>query len=211
MNRKYTIEEYRAKVDAFRDRCGQWSLSTDLIVGFPGESDDDFALTLEMCRHVRFSQAYTFIYSPRRGTPAARWTQIPEAIGSARLRELATIVDETATEFHRAKLGTTVRALIAGPSKKDRAKLAARTIDNVTVIGPDSEGECARPNAREPWIDIRIEAAHRWGCTGTIVGRAASFNGKARLVAPPIVDLNLLPLVDSVDKAPSFANNSTNL
>jgi tRNA-2-methylthio-N6-dimethylallyladenosine synthase len=189
MNRKYTIEEYRAKIDLFREHCPGWSLSTDLIVAFPGETDEDFALTLDVCREIGFAQAFTFVYSPRRGTPAARWTQISAEVGGARLRELASVVDDSATAFHRMKLGTTVRALIVGPSRKDRAKLAARTIDNVTVIAPDTEGETASPRPYEPWLDIQIDAAHRWGCTGTIVGRAATFEGAARRVQMPVFDL----------------------
>ncbi|MGH7684237.1 MAG: tRNA (N6-isopentenyl adenosine(37)-C2)-methylthiotransferase MiaB, partial [Vulcanimicrobiaceae bacterium] len=182
MNRKYTIEEYRAKIDLFREHCAGWSLSTDLIVGFPGETDEDFARTLDVCGEIGFAQAFTFVYSPRRGTPAARWAQIPAEVGGARLRELASVVDESATAFHRTKLGTVVRALIVGPSRKDRSKLAARTIDNITVIAPDADGQ-------EPWLDIQIEGAHRWGCTGTIVGRSATFEGRARAVQLPVFDL----------------------
>lgn len=189
MNRKYTVEEYRAKVDFFRRQCASWALSTDLIVAFPGESDADFAQTLEVVREIGFSQAFTFVYSPRRGTPAARWPAVPAGTGSARLRELAEAIDESAAAFHRAKLGSTVRALIAGPSRKDRRKLAARTVDNVTVIAPDSELERERPNAAEPWLDVRIENAFRWGCAGTIVGRAARYDGPARSVAAPLLDL----------------------
>ena len=189
MNRKYTLEEYRAKVAVFREHCADWALTTDLIVAFPGETDADFAQTLGICREFGFAQAFTFVYSPRRGTPAARWAQVPEEIGKARLRELVGVVDEGVEAHHRAKVGATVRALIAGPSKKDRAKLAARTLDNVTVVAPDTEGERAIPRPHEPWLDVRIEAAYRWGCSGTIVGRARSFDAPARPVAAPIVDL----------------------
>jgi tRNA-2-methylthio-N6-dimethylallyladenosine synthase len=189
MNRKYTVEEYRAKVAMFRERSPDWALTTDLIVAFPGETDEDFARTLELCREIEFAQAFTFIYSARRGTPAARWAQISDEVGKARLRDLVAVVDDGVISRHRAKLGTTVRALIAGPSKKDRTKLAARTLDNVTVIAPDTEDERRTPRPDEPWIDMRIDVAHRWGCTGTIVGRARSFTGAARPVAPPVVDL----------------------
>lgn len=187
MNRKYTIEDYLAKVAAFRERCAGWALTTDLIVAFPGETDEDFEKTLDACRRIEFAQAFTFIYSPRRGTPAARWPQVPAEVGNARLRRLAAAIDESATAFHRRKLGTVVRALAVGPSRKDRTKLATRTIDNVTVIVPDVESDVSAPNVAEPWLDIRIERAHRWGCTGTIVGRAARFEGSARkVVAPPL-------------------------
>jgi tRNA-2-methylthio-N6-dimethylallyladenosine synthase len=189
MNRKYTIEEYCAKVAAFREACKGWALTTDLIVGFPSESDDDFDSTLEVCRDIGFAQAFSFVYSPRRGTPAARWAQIPAETGAARLRALNRIVDENAVAFHTAKIGTTIRTLVSGPSKKDRTKLAARSLDNVTIVARDSEGDARNPRPSEPWLDIRIESAHRWGCTGTIVGRARSFDGPARAVAAPILDL----------------------
>ena len=189
MNRKYSIEDYRAKVAVFRDSCRDWALTTDVIVGFPGETEADFEQTLALCREIGFAQAFTFVYSPRRGTPAARWPQIPAEIGSARLRELSAVVDEGVMTFHGAKIGTTVRALVTGPSKKDRTKLAAKTLDNVTVVAPDTEGEARRARPNEPWLDIRIDAAHRWGCTGTIVGRARRFDGPARAVAAPVLDL----------------------
>ena len=191
MNRKYTIEEYRAKVASFRANCPGWALTTDLIVAFPGESDDDFAATLAACREFGFAQAFSFVYSPRRGTPAARWQQLSQEIGAERLRELNRVVDEGVVAHHAAKVGTTVRALITGPSKKDRTKLAARALDNVNVVAPDSEGEARTPRPSEPWLDIRIDAAHRWGCSGTIVGRARHYNGPARAVAAPIFDLIL--------------------
>lgn len=189
MNRKYTIDEYRAKIEVFRAACPDWALTTDLIVGFPGETNADFAATLEACREFQFAQAFSFVYSPRRGTPAARWQQLAVDIGKERLHELNRVVDEGMVAYYTAKIGTTVRALINGPSKKDRTKLAARALDNVNVVAPDTEGEARNPRPNEPWLDIRIEAAHRWGCSGTIVGRARSFDGPARAVASPVLDL----------------------
>jgi tRNA-2-methylthio-N6-dimethylallyladenosine synthase len=164
-------------------------LTTDVIVGFPGESDEDFAATVAACREFGFAQAFSFVYSPRRGTPAARWQQVSREIGAERLRRLNQVVDEGVEAHHVSKIGTTVRALITGPSKKDRTKLAARALDNVNIVAPDSEGEARNPRPSEPWLDIRIDAAHRWGCSGTIVGRARNFDGPARAVAAPVLDL----------------------
>ncbi|MBV8150658.1 MAG: MiaB/RimO family radical SAM methylthiotransferase [Candidatus Eremiobacteraeota bacterium] len=191
MNRKYTIEEYLAKVALFREHCdpATWALTTDLIVGFPGESAEDFERTLEVCAQGLFAQAFTFVYSPRRGTPAARWEQVPPDVGNARLRALVAVVDEGVVAHHRRKVGTMVRALIVGPSKKDRSKIAAKSLDNVTIIAPDVEGELDVPRPHEPWLDVRIESAHRWGCSGTIVARAAHFDGPSRPVAAPTFDL----------------------
>src|SRR4029077_8370436 len=81
MNRKYTIEEYEEKIAVFREHAPDWVLTTDLIVAFPGESDADFEATLALSKRLRFAQAFMFVYSPRRGTPAAQWEQIPAALG----------------------------------------------------------------------------------------------------------------------------------
>ncbi len=187
MNRKYTIGRYREHIARFRGQCPQWALTTDLIVGFPGETEADFAQTIALCEDLQFAQAYMFVYSPRRGTPAANWDQIPADVGADRLRRLAAVVDRGVRARHERVVGTTVRALVQGPSRKDPSRLAARTLDNVTIVAPDVE---AAANPSEPWIDIRVEAAFTWGLTGTIVGRAARYWAAARPVtARPVIDL----------------------
>jgi tRNA-2-methylthio-N6-dimethylallyladenosine synthase len=189
MNRKYTVEQYLDKVAVFRESCAGWALTTDLIVGFPGETEDDFAQTLELCERAGFAQAFTFVYSPRRGTPASHWEQIPAELGSERLRRLAAVVDRGVRAWHEAKVGSVVRALVVGPSRKDRTKLAAKTGDNVTVVaslGTLSEAELVA----KPWVDVRIEAAFVWGCAGTVAGLAERSDGAA---VPrrerPVIDL----------------------
>ena len=183
MNRKYTVEQYEARVAVFREHCPGWALSTDLIAGFPGESEEDFEQTLELCRRVRFTQAFMFIYSPRRGTPAARWEQVPAQVASRRLQRLIEVVDRGVRAHHDAKAGTTVRALVTGPSRKDRSKISARTTDNVTVVAP--MGHLTEDDfVRAPWIDIAVEEAFVWGCSGSITGLAERFDGEAIAVRP---------------------------
>lgn len=177
MNRKYTLAQYREKIAAFRERCPDWSLTTDLIVAFPGETEADFEATLAACDEFGFAQAFMFVYSPRRGTPAAHWEQIPAEIGNARLRRLAETVDRNVRAWHERKRGTTVRALVQGPSRKDRSKLAAKTTDNVTVVAPAGDLD-ERVLLERPWIDVRVDAPFTWGCTGEIVATATRFDAR---------------------------------
>jgi tRNA-2-methylthio-N6-dimethylallyladenosine synthase len=189
MNRKYTVAQYREKIALFREMCPQWALTTDLIVAFPAESEDDFAKTLELCDEMQFAQAFMFVYSPRRGTPAALWEQIPAETGGARHKRLAATIDRGVRAYHEAKRGSTVRALVVGPSRKDATKVAAKTPDNVTVIapfGPLAERELAAA----PWLDIAIDDAFTWGVAGRIVGIAERYDAQASPVdARPTIDL----------------------
>ena len=189
MNRKYTVAHYREKIALFRATCPNWALTTDLIVAFPGESDDDFAQTLALCDEMSFAQAFMFVYSPRRGTPAALWEQVAPEIGGERLRRLAETIDRGVRAFHAPKVGTTVRALVQGPSRKDRSKLAAKTIDNVTVIAP--AGALGEAEVRErPWLDVRIDTAFTWGCSGEIAGTATRYDDPSPVAAVrPTIDL----------------------
>ncbi|MEO9263001.1 MAG: tRNA (N6-isopentenyl adenosine(37)-C2)-methylthiotransferase MiaB [Candidatus Baltobacteraceae bacterium] len=189
MNRKYTLEQFREKVAFIHRYLPGWAITTDVIVGFPGETDADFAATLEYIGENIFSNAYMFIYSIRRGTPAARFAQVPAEVSSARFKRLLDVQNASCRAYHDRKIGSTVRALIQGPSKKDPAKLAAKTADNVTVIAPMPGDYEAALYAREPWLDIAIETAHVWGCTGTILRRAERLDGKANPAPHPVVSL----------------------
>jgi tRNA-2-methylthio-N6-dimethylallyladenosine synthase len=170
MNRKYTIEEYRERVEMFLRYNPAWAITTDMIVGFPGETDEDFERTLALAQTGMFAQAYMFVYSPRRGTPAAHWPQVDPAVAHARLRRLAAAQDAACRAYHDRKIGTVVRALITGTSRKDAGMLAAKTIDNVTVIFPTTE---TSPNPALPWVDVRIDSAQVWGVKGMPLRRAA--------------------------------------
>ena len=160
-----------------------------MIVGFPGESDGDFERTREYMATGVFANAFMFIYSIRRGTPAALWEQVPAHIASARFKELFETQNTAVQAYHDRKIGTVVRALITGISKKDRTRLASKTLDNVTAIAPLPPDYDEALYAREPWLDIAIESAHVWGCKGTIVRRAAAFADDGVAVSPPLVNL----------------------
>jgi tRNA-2-methylthio-N6-dimethylallyladenosine synthase len=187
MNRKYTAEQYKEKAAMLRTHAPNWYLSTDIIVGFPTETESDFEQTLTLCQETQFSQAFMFIYSKRKGTPAALWDQVDPAVSSHRFQRLAEVINTGMLTLHKSKEGQTVRALIEGPSRKNPAMLAARSTDNVTLITPRN----ALSNedlVNTPWLDIKIEEAHVWGCTGTLAGRAESYSSKA-IPITPLVDL----------------------
>jgi tRNA-2-methylthio-N6-dimethylallyladenosine synthase len=186
MNRKYTIEEFRDRIAMFLRYNPNWAITTDVIVGFPGETEADFRQTLELCATGMFAQAYMFVYSPRRGTPASHWEPVAPEVARERFARLVDVTNAHVRAYHDRKLGTTVRALIHGVSRKDRGQLAAKTADNVTVHFPMVE---AAPNLAEPWIDVRIDRAAVWGVSGIAVGRASAWDAPARGVAAPVIDL----------------------
>ena len=135
MHRGYTAERYLAKLAAARDGISDLAVTTDLIVGFPGETDDDFERTLEVVAAAEYDSAYTFIYSPRPGTEAAAWVQrfVPPDVTAERFDRLKVVVERSALAKHRARVGRTEEVLIEGPSRKDPGMLTARTRQNKLV------------------------------------------------------------------------------
>jgi tRNA A37 methylthiotransferase MiaB len=127
-----------------------------------------------------------FVYSPRRGTPASHWAPVAPEVARERFARLVAVQDAAVRAYHDRKLGTTVRALIHGVSRKDPTRLAAKTTDNVTVHFPLVE---AAPNLDEPWVDVRVERAAVWGVAGIATGRARAWDAAARPLAPPLIDL----------------------
>jgi tRNA-2-methylthio-N6-dimethylallyladenosine synthase len=203
MNRKYTLSAFHERVEWIRERFGDCAITTDLIVGFPGETEEDFQATLRYVDSGVFANAFTFIYSTRRGTPAARWEQVPREVALDRFGRLLDAQNRVTRAYHDRKIGTTVRALIVGDSKKDAGKLSAKTTDNVTIVAPKPPDYAANPDggdhpyARTPWLDVAVESAHVWGCSGTVVGRAARFGEAGERVSSPLVDLTIPYVVSS--------------
>jgi tRNA-2-methylthio-N6-dimethylallyladenosine synthase len=189
MNRKYSRAQFEEKLAFFRRYLPDWAVTTDIIVGFPGESESDFDATMDLVSRNIFANAFMFIYSIRRGTPAARWEQVPPGVSSERFKRLVDAQNASSRAYHDRKIGTTVRALITGPSKKDPAKLAAKAPDNVTIVAPMPPDYDERRYAREPWLDIAVETAHVWGCTGTVIRRAERYADAGVAVARPVIDL----------------------
>ena len=189
MNRKYDMAKFRSIADSFRRYLPDWAITTDIIVGFPGETDADFEATLDYVKAGIFANAYSFIYSIRRGTPAANWEQVPRDVAHARFERLYAAQNDVTRAYHDRKIGTVARALIQGESKKDAGKLAGKTLDNVTVIAPKPEDYSVEVYARHPWLDVEIDEAHVWGCTGTILRRACRFEDVGVPVRRPILSL----------------------
>ncbi len=141
MKRGYTALEFKQKVRRLRAACPDISLSSDFIVGFPGETEDDFAATLALIGEVGFDQSFSFVYSPRPGTPAAALPDpVPEARKLERLAVLQARVAANALEISRRMLGTTQRVLVERPSRRDPRQLAGKTGNNrwVNFPGPES-------------------------------------------------------------------------
>lgn len=134
MNRKYTCEHYIALTQKLRAVRPDISISTDFIVGFPGETDDDFADTMDLINTVKFDQSFSFIFSPRPNTPAATMEDTtPLEVKKARLYELQAAINNQAQIYSREMLGTTQKVLVDGFSVKDETELRGRTDNNRTV------------------------------------------------------------------------------
>jgi tRNA-2-methylthio-N6-dimethylallyladenosine synthase len=120
MNRRHTAAEYLEIIGRIRDARPDLALSTDIIVGFPGETDAEFEATMEMVRRVNYTQAYSFKYSPRPGTPAADMTdQVPEAVKSERLQILQELLNAQQAAFNQAQIGRTLPVLLEKKGRKD--------------------------------------------------------------------------------------------
>jgi tRNA-2-methylthio-N6-dimethylallyladenosine synthase len=139
MKRGHTVLEYKQKLRRLREVRPDISLTTDIIVGFPGESERDFEATLELVREVGFDQSFSFIYSQRPGTPAAALPDdVPHAAKQARLERLQAQLNEQARAISARMVGSTQRVLVERPSRRDTRQLAGRTENNrwVNFDGP---------------------------------------------------------------------------
>ena len=153
MRRTYTRERYLALVERLRAAIPDLALGTDVIVGFPGETEADFRETLELVEQVRYDSAFTFIYSPRRGTEAAELPdQVPDEIKHERLERLVEVVQRIAAERNAERVGRVEQVLVEGPSRTDPALLRGRTRRNTTVnfAGRAALGEL---------VDVLVEGA----------------------------------------------------
>ena len=162
MNRGYTIKEYRQKIIAVRQIIPDATITTDLIVGFPGETDDDFRQTLEFVKEMRFDSAYTFIYSRRNGTIAANLpNQISEEIKKERLQTLMEIQNPISLSINQQLIGSIQKIMIDGISKNNEKMLSGRTPGNKIVVFP-------RKNNWHPGesADIYITDAKTWNLLG---------------------------------------------
>ena len=137
MKRGYTALEFRSIVRRLRKARPDVSVSTDLIVGFPGETESDFAATLRLAEEVGFDASFSFVYSPRPGTPAAELTDsTPREEKAERLQRLQLLLERQARSVSEAMIGSVQRILVEGPSRKDPRELAGRTANNRVLNFP---------------------------------------------------------------------------
>ena len=161
MNRKHTIEAYLDKIRALRALIPGIVLTSDVIVGFPGETTPEFEDTLKVLEEVRFDALFTFIYSPRKGTPAAEMDDpMSRAEKLANFNRLVALQDAISEEKHAAYIGKTLRCLVDGESGDSRYPLAARTPGNRLVrLAGD-------PSAIGQFVPVKITAANKWSLFG---------------------------------------------
>jgi tRNA-2-methylthio-N6-dimethylallyladenosine synthase len=139
MKRGHTILEYKQKIRKLREARPDISLSSDFIVGFPGESDDDFEKLMNLIAEIGFDQSFSFIYSPRPGTPAASLDDdTPMDVKKQRLKILQERINQQAFEISKGMVGTTQRVLVEKTSKKDDKQLAGRT-ENMRWVNFDAD------------------------------------------------------------------------
>ena len=164
MNRNYTKEQYLELVDKMRKKIPDLSLSTDIIVGFPGETDEEFEDTLDVVRKVNFEQIFMFIYSPRIGTIAAsKENQIPEEVKHTRFDKLKELYDSQVEANNEKYIGKTYKMLIEGVSKNDENMFTGRTDTNKVVVFEPKEGfEIG------DFVEIKITENHKWYFKGEI-------------------------------------------
>jgi tRNA-2-methylthio-N6-dimethylallyladenosine synthase len=135
MHRGYTAERYLDRLAAARAAVPDLAVTTDIIVGFPGETDDDFERTLEVVAEAGYDSAYTFIFSPRPGTEAAERVDdfVPADVSAERFERLRVVVERSALARHRARVGATEEVMVEGPSRKDPSATTGRTRHNKLV------------------------------------------------------------------------------
>ena len=169
MNRGYTVEKYRERALRVREALPDASLTTDLIVGFPGETEEDFAEMLAFLREMRYDSAYTFLYSKRSGTPAATMeSQVPDDVKHARLSLLMEEQNTISREINDRLLGTQLEVMVEGASKNDPAVWSGRTRTNKIVLFPhgvEQEGD---------FVQVRITQPQTWVLKGEVVTQSLS-------------------------------------
>lgn len=163
MNRVYTVEKYRDLARKIRENLPEASITTDIIVGFPGETEEDFHEMLDFLREIRYDSAYTFLYSRRSGTPAATMeNQVDEACKKRRLSELMDVQNGISREINETLRGKTLEVMVEGASKNDDEIWTGRTRTNKIVLwlhGTEAPGD---------FVQVRITQPQTWVLKGEI-------------------------------------------
>ena len=169
MNRRYTREHYLEIIDKLRAVRPDISLSTDVIVGFPGETEEDFEQTYDLINRVGYHQVFTFLYSKREGTPAARMEDAtPHEVIQERFERLVQLVQDRAYEVNQADAHSVVSVLVEGVSKRDPNVLMGRSEKNQTVHAPIPQGTTIE-QLQGSIIPVQIEQARAWYLRGRVL------------------------------------------
>jgi tRNA-2-methylthio-N6-dimethylallyladenosine synthase len=172
MKRGHTVLEYKSKLRRLRELRPDISLSSDFIVGFPGETEADFEATLRLIEEVGFDSSFSFVYSQRPGTPAAALPDdVPLAVKKTRLATLQALLETQATAISRAMVGSLQAVLVEGPSRKNPEELAGRTSNNRVVNFPGHSRLIGR------FVDVRITEALAHSLRGEITAVEAERGG----------------------------------
>ena len=164
MNRKYTKEQYLELVKRIKTRIPNIKFSTDIIVGFAGETEEDFEDTLDVVRKVGFEQVFMFIYSIRKGTPGEKMeNQIPDEIKHERFNRLKKLVEDEIAIQNKEYINTVQKVLVEGPSKNNKDMLTGRTENNKVVI---FEG---KKDFINKMLNIKLIEDHMWYFKGEII------------------------------------------
>ncbi|MEA4882257.1 MAG: tRNA (N6-isopentenyl adenosine(37)-C2)-methylthiotransferase MiaB [Clostridia bacterium] len=168
MNRGYTAEQYLSLLTRIRKAIPGASITTDIMVGFPGETEEDFQDTLRIVDQARFDAAFTFIYSPREGTSAARMAdQVDEDVKHSRIYRLIELVNRNADEVNSSLLGQTVEVMAEGPSERDPEVMSGRTRTNKMV-----HWRASAPLAPGDLAMVRVTEPHTWTLHAEEIGGA---------------------------------------
>ena len=178
MHRGYTAPRYLEKVALARETIGDLAVTSDIIVGFPGETDDDFEATLEVAVTVGFDSCYPFIFSPRTGTEAATMTDrfVAEDVIADRFERLRVVLERSALARHEARVGMTEAALVEGRSKRDDERWSGRTSQNKLVHFAHAAGV-----ATGAYVDVRVTHGARHHLMGEVVEVTAAPKHKTRI------------------------------
>ncbi len=162
MGRRYSREEYLDVVSRIKKAIPDIALTTDIIVGFPYETEEDFQQTLSLCEEVGYSSAFTFIYSPRSGTPAANWEQIPPEVSHERFLRLKEKIDECTAKSSAECLGKTYTVLVDGPSKRNAEVLSGYAPNGklINFKGPSYLTGC--------FVQVKIKESHVYSLVGEL-------------------------------------------
>lgn len=164
MNRHYTVEQYLETVDYIRSRDPEFSLTTDFIVGFPNETDEEFAATLDIIRRVKYDNIYSFIYSRRTGTKAADMEDLTsESVKGQRMRKLLEVQREISSENYRRFIGKKMRVLVDGVSKKHDGYVTGKSDEFIIA---EFEGDISMTGK---FVEIEVMDAMNWAVTGRMI------------------------------------------